>query len=96
VSAALAVLGALTQKQSHGNSITTEGRIVGTVLLLTVGVASLVVSRVGWRHAGAIVPSSLPDELYWKRVKVIRRGAVTFAVLGVLFVAMSVWVVATA
>jgi hypothetical protein len=95
VSPVAALLGALTQPQGQGHTVTATGRLVGTLVLAVAGAASVVVGRVGWRHAGALVPSSLPEDLHEKRSRVLRRGAVAFSGLGVLLLILAMWVVAS-
>lgn len=59
-------------------------------LLIFTGVMALAVGGLGWRYAERIVPTSLPETLYRRRAKVLRRGAASFLLLGVVAVVMGV------
>lgn len=56
---------------------------VATAFLIILGLAAMATGWVGWRHAEQIVPTSLPESLYHRRTKVVRRGAASFGVVGV-------------
>lgn len=65
--------------------------VVWVSFLLLFGAASVIGGILGWRNAERIAPTSLPETLYHRRTRVLRRGSAGFFVVGVVLMVTAIY-----
>lgn len=75
--------------QKHVQSLPVTARVL---LLVVAGAAATGIGWIGWHHAQRIVPTSLPETLYRQRCRVVRRGSASFFVVGLVMIAVGIFV----
>ena len=77
------------ETRKHLDSLPTAANVT---LLVVIGALAAGLGSIGWRNAQRIVPTSLPETLYRQRCRVVRRGAASFFVLGLVMIAVGIFV----